>query len=92
MPANRVVTSPAQLEILLRDKCHIPTLHDFQVQQGYDLVCGKDVFLVVAPGMGKTVVMAAPLLAAQAAGEQGIALVVMPSKILTEQQVGSLEV
>ncbi|KAH9853929.1 hypothetical protein C2E23DRAFT_821071 [Lenzites betulinus] len=92
MPANHAVTSVADLEVLLSEKCAITTLHDFQVKHGFDLVCGKDVFLVVAPGMGKTLVMAAPLLAAQAAGEQGIGVVVVPSKILTEQQVLPLRI
>ena len=48
---------------------------------------GRDVFLVSAPGSGKTLVMAAPFLAAQSLGQAGIGLVIVPSKILTEQQV-----
>ncbi len=77
------------LKSLIIQKCGITSPRDFQIKHGLDLVRGKDLFLVVAPGMGKTVVMAAPLLAAQAAGTQGIALVVVPSKILTEQQVNN---
>ncbi len=76
-----------QLEELLREKCSFASVHDFQLDCGLNLVEGRDLFLAVAPGMGKTAVMAAPLLMAQHRKEKGIALVIEPTKILTEQQV-----
>ncbi|KAK7691639.1 hypothetical protein QCA50_005038 [Cerrena zonata] len=39
--------------------------------------------------MGKTVVLLPPLLYAQSIGQKGIALVVAPSKFLTEQQAAT---
>ncbi len=81
--------SREELGALLHKYCSIPAARDFQITHGLDLVLRKDLFLVVAPGMGKTVVMAAPFLVAKERKEQGIALVVVPSKILTEQQVRS---
>ncbi|KAJ7843532.1 hypothetical protein B0H14DRAFT_3456092 [Mycena olivaceomarginata] len=47
---------------------------------------GQDVFLVIAPGFGKSVVLFAPLIAAQARGERGIAFMIVPTKVLAEQQ------
>jgi superfamily II DNA or RNA helicase len=48
---------------------------------------GKDVFCVVATGMGKTVILQAGALAAHARGENAIALIIVPTKVLVEQQV-----
>ncbi|KAJ7278257.1 P-loop containing nucleoside triphosphate hydrolase protein [Mycena rebaudengoi] len=47
---------------------------------------GKDVFCVVATGMGKTVILQAGALAAHAQGENAIALISVPTKVLVEQQ------
>ncbi|KAI0695253.1 hypothetical protein BC835DRAFT_1415004 [Cytidiella melzeri] len=40
------------------------------------------------PGGGRTTIMLAPLLAAQARGEDGLALIVVPTKLLSEQLAG----
>ncbi|KAI0667408.1 hypothetical protein C8Q78DRAFT_952629, partial [Trametes maxima] len=82
--------SRAHIEAILCQKCNIPTLRSFQITHALDLVNGKDLFLVIVPGMGKTLIMAAPLLVSQFNGERGIALVIVPLKILTEQQVKEL--
>lgn len=82
--------SREELERELQDKCRLPSLRPFQLDCGLNLVQGKDLFLVVAPGMGKTAVMAAPFLIAQRRKEKGIGLVIVPTKILTEQQVHGL--
>ena len=89
MPHNPLNTtlSSGELEELLKEACNISTARQFQLECGLDLVNKKDLFLVAAPGMGKTIVMAAPLIAAQKAESYGIALVVVPTKTLTEQQV-----
>jgi ERCC4-related helicase len=47
----------------------------------------KDVFCVVATGMGKTVILQAGPIAADARGETGIGLIIVPTKVLVEQQV-----
>ncbi|KAJ7451710.1 P-loop containing nucleoside triphosphate hydrolase protein [Mycena galericulata] len=51
-----------------------------------DVNAGKDVFCVIATGMGKTVVLQAGAIAARARGEKGIALMIVPTKVLVEQQ------
>lgn len=62
------LTQAAYLENLIREKCSPSTVRDFQLQHGLDLVLGTDLLLVIAPGMGKTVVLLAPLLYAQSIG------------------------
>ncbi|KAH9855447.1 P-loop containing nucleoside triphosphate hydrolase protein [Lenzites betulinus] len=78
--------SRQELEALICAKCRVKTPRDFQITHGLDMIQKKDLILVVASGMGKTLAMAVPLLAAQAAGEAGIAVIVVPSHILAEQQ------
>ncbi len=78
------------LETLLKMKCGFSNIKPFQLDHGFDLVCGKDVFLVIAPGAGKSTVICAPLLVAQDLGETGIAIAIVPTKILSEQLVGCL--
>ncbi|KAJ7104733.1 P-loop containing nucleoside triphosphate hydrolase protein [Mycena epipterygia] len=55
-----------------------------------DLNEGRDLFLVIATGLGKSIVLFAPLIAAQARRERGIAFMIVPTKVLAEQmaQVG----
>ncbi|PCH37256.1 nucleoside triphosphate hydrolase protein, partial [Wolfiporia cocos MD-104 SS10] len=79
------VGSSGWLSALLQRKCQISRPREFQVRHGMDLINGKDLFLVIAPGQGKTIVMFAPLLAAQARAEAGIAFIIVPTKLLTLQ-------
>ncbi|KAH8096825.1 hypothetical protein BXZ70DRAFT_1065905 [Cristinia sonorae] len=58
----------------------VTRIRDFQLDHGLDLINGRDVFLVTAPGSGKTLVSIAPLLWAQSMKQSGIAIVVEPSK------------
>ncbi|GJF00722.1 DEAD/DEAH box helicase [Phanerochaete sordida] len=69
--------------------CKIKELRPFQVPHIVDMSLGKSLVLVAAPGSGKTIIMAGPLLVAQAMGQSGIAFVVVPSKILVDQQAAS---
>ncbi|KAH9931769.1 P-loop containing nucleoside triphosphate hydrolase protein [Amylocystis lapponica] len=85
--ADPPVGSREWLRDLIHQKCgFIP--REYQLTHGLDLIAGKDLFLVIAPGMGKTTVFHAPLLAAQARGEQGICIIIVPTKLLGEQQEG----
>ncbi|KAI0687974.1 P-loop containing nucleoside triphosphate hydrolase protein [Cytidiella melzeri] len=88
MDEEPAVNSKEWLAKLLREKCGYKELHDYQLQHGLDLINGRDLVLVVRPGGGKTTIMLAPLLAAQARGEDGIALIVVPTKLLSEQLAG----
>ncbi|KAH8088994.1 P-loop containing nucleoside triphosphate hydrolase protein [Cristinia sonorae] len=74
------------LQNILLQRCGHTRIRDFQLDHGLDLINGRDVFLVTAPGSGKTLVSIAPLLWAQSMKQSGIAIVVEPSKFLTEQQ------
>ncbi|KZT04898.1 uncharacterized protein LAESUDRAFT_760650 [Laetiporus sulphureus 93-53] len=71
---------------LFSRKCGISQPREFQIKHGLDIIEGRDVFLVIAPGQGKTTVFWASLLAAQALGKQGIALCIVPTKLLSIQQ------
>ncbi|KAJ7849455.1 hypothetical protein B0H13DRAFT_1906137 [Mycena leptocephala] len=62
-------------------------LYPHQIDHGKDLNEGRDVFLVIAPGLEKSIVLFAPLTAAQARGERGIAFMIVPTKVLAEQQI-----
>ncbi|KIM45746.1 hypothetical protein M413DRAFT_24878 [Hebeloma cylindrosporum] len=90
-PSQTVSTAPAEdtrewLEHLLREKCKISSVREHQLIHGLDLVQGKDLFLVIATGTGKTIVLHAPLLAAQEKKENGVAIIIVPTKLLVEQQ------
>ncbi|KAJ6544426.1 P-loop containing nucleoside triphosphate hydrolase protein [Mycena capillaripes] len=47
---------------------------------------GTEVFCVAGTGMGKTLILQAGPMAAEARGEKGIALMIVPTKVLVEQQ------
>lgn len=81
------VNSREWLDQLLRDKCQVPSLRAHQLDHGMDVVGGKDVFLVIATGQGKTMVLLSGLIAAQARKEKGIAFMVVPTKALAQQHV-----
>lgn len=81
------IDSPAWLDRLLREKCNVLALRDFQLRHAVDIVDGKDVFLVIAPGLGKSLVLLSGLIAAQARGEKGIAFLIVPTKALAQQHV-----
>lgn len=86
MSAQPPVNSRPWLEKLVQDKCGY-TPRGPQLEHGQDLNEGRELFLVMAPGGGKTTVMMIPLLAAQARGESGIAIIIVPTKVLAEQIV-----
>ncbi|TFK39191.1 P-loop containing nucleoside triphosphate hydrolase protein [Crucibulum laeve] len=80
------VNSRKWMDNLLCDKNRVTSLRPHQLEHAMDLNEGRDVFLVIATGMGKTAVLHAPLQAAQARNEKGIGLLVVPTKVLVEQQ------
>ena len=84
------LTSTSDIKTILLETCRVPSVRDFQLKHATDLVEGKDLFLVISPGMGKTLVIHAPLLVAHHRGETGIALIIVPTKLLAEQQVSSV--
>ncbi|KAK0474079.1 P-loop containing nucleoside triphosphate hydrolase protein [Armillaria novae-zelandiae] len=84
-PRNPSVNSPEWLEQILKEKCHVPSLQEFQLKHAIQLNDGQDLFLVVATGQGKTLVMYSPVIASQARAETGIAISIVPTKVLAEQ-------
>lgn len=87
LSSTPVVNSREWLDSLLREKCKVPTLREHQIVHGMDLNSGSDLFLVIATGQGKTLVLHTPLIAAQARKEAGIGILIVPTKVLVEQQV-----
>jgi ERCC4-related helicase len=84
------VNSKEWLDRLLCEKCHVPSLRPHQLLHAMDLVKKDDLFLVIATGQGKTLVLHAPLIAAQAWGEDVIGLLIAPTKVLVEQHVSNI--
>ena len=77
------------LETLLKTKFRYDALREFQLDGISSLIQMRDIFVVVATGMGKTTILLGPLLAAQDRGQSGIALIIVPTKRIAEQQVSS---
>ncbi|KAF8601733.1 P-loop containing nucleoside triphosphate hydrolase protein, partial [Ceratobasidium sp. AG-I] len=61
-------------------------LKKWQLERTMDLCNGKDVFLVVATGEGKSCLIQAPVIADHAAGRLSIGLVLVPTKALADDQ------
>ncbi|KAJ7689946.1 P-loop containing nucleoside triphosphate hydrolase protein, partial [Mycena rosella] len=74
------------LDEVLRSTCKVTKLWPFQLELSIDVNDGIDVFCVIATGMGKTVILQSGAIAAHARGEKGIALIIVPTKVLVEQQ------
>ncbi|KAK7027150.1 P-loop containing nucleoside triphosphate hydrolase protein [Favolaschia claudopus] len=79
--------TPAQwMERVLSARCKLTRLRPFQLDLALEIDNKKNVFCVIATGMGKTVVLMAGAMAASARSEKGIALLIVPTKVLVEQQ------
>ena len=66
------------------------SLRDFQEYLGYEIaVRSRDVFLSVATGRGKSLVLFSGLIASKARGEDAVGIVIVPTKALAEQHVCS---
>ncbi|KAJ7773883.1 hypothetical protein B0H16DRAFT_1362819, partial [Mycena metata] len=74
------------MDELLRARCKVSNLWPYQLELAMEVNTGTDVFCVNATGTGKTVLLQAGAIAAQARGEKGIALMIVPTKVLVEQQ------
>lgn len=48
------VGSAQWLANIIQERCKFEKAQDFQVKHGLGIIAGKDVFLVIAPGMGQT--------------------------------------
>ncbi|KAJ7877153.1 hypothetical protein B0H13DRAFT_2253331 [Mycena leptocephala] len=80
------VNSREWLDVILRHRCKVAKVRPFQLDLGMEIVRGKDVWCIIATGMGKTVVLQTGAIAADARGECGICLIIVPTKVLVEQQ------
>ncbi|KAK7063962.1 P-loop containing nucleoside triphosphate hydrolase protein [Favolaschia claudopus] len=79
-------TSAQWMERILSATCKLTRLRPFQLELALEIDKKNHVFCVVATGMGKTVVLMAGAMAASARSEKGIALLIVPTKVLVEQQ------
>ncbi|KAJ6481318.1 P-loop containing nucleoside triphosphate hydrolase protein [Mycena vitilis] len=84
--SDHPVNSREWMDELLRTRCKVATLHPHQLELAMHINRGKEVFCVSGTGTGKTVIFQAGPIAAQARGEKGIALMIVPTKVLVEQQ------
>ncbi|KAJ7912855.1 P-loop containing nucleoside triphosphate hydrolase protein [Mycena leptocephala] len=80
------VNSREWLDVILRHRCKVAKVRPFQLDLGMEIVRGKDVWCIIATGMGKTVALQTGAIAADARGECGICLIIVPTKVLVEQQ------
>ncbi|KAK6995702.1 P-loop containing nucleoside triphosphate hydrolase protein, partial [Favolaschia claudopus] len=74
------------MEHILCTSCKLTQLRPFQLELAVEINKKNHVFCVIATGMGKTVVLMAGALMANARGEKGVALLIVPTKVLVEQQ------
>ncbi|KAJ6628449.1 P-loop containing nucleoside triphosphate hydrolase protein [Mycena sp. CBHHK59/15] len=85
-PSSHPVNSREWLDAVLRSRCKVSKLWPYQLDLGMAINRGTDVYCTIATGMGKTVILQAGAIAADARGECGICLVIVPTKVLVEQQ------
>ncbi|KAJ6549418.1 P-loop containing nucleoside triphosphate hydrolase protein [Mycena vulgaris] len=81
-----VVDSKAWLDSVLKSRCKVSKLWPFQLELSMKINQKNDIYCVIATGMGKTVILQAGAIAASARGETGICLIIVPTKVLVEQQ------
>ena len=87
MDTSELSETEQWLQKVVCEAFKIPHLRPFQLQHAMDLYRGKDVFLTIATGQGKTIVLLSSLLAAKAKGEKGIGVAIVPTKALAQQLV-----
>ncbi|KAJ7861781.1 hypothetical protein B0H14DRAFT_3445032 [Mycena olivaceomarginata] len=80
------INSREWMDSVLRTRCKISKLWPHQLDLAMENNQKNDVLCVVATGMGKTVILQAGPIAADARGETGIGLIIVPTKVLVEQQ------
>lgn len=81
------VNSRQWVQEMLIEANHLDSVRPHQLDHAINLINGTDVFLVIATGMGKTTVLLLPLQAAHKRREEGVGIMVVPTKVLAEQQV-----
>ncbi|KAK7021543.1 hypothetical protein R3P38DRAFT_2533465 [Favolaschia claudopus] len=84
--SDHPVNSREWMEELLRTRAQVREVYPHQLEMSMHINAGEDVFCVAGTSMGKTLVLQSGPIAAQARGEKGIALMIVPTKILVEQQ------
>lgn len=79
--------SLAQVSEVLCSRAQVSALREQQEKPIMSLVTGNDTFVVLPTGGGKTLIMLAPLVIADAMGQPSKAFIIVPTKILADQQV-----
>jgi superfamily II DNA helicase RecQ len=90
--ATHQVRSPEWYSSVLRQALGYKSLKNWQLSRTMDLCSGKDVFLVVGTGEGKSFLIQAPVIADHAAGRHSMGLVLVPTKALADDQVSQLNI
>ncbi|KAF9005311.1 P-loop containing nucleoside triphosphate hydrolase protein [Hymenopellis radicata] len=73
------------IDVTLRTACNVEKLRVAQLDLAEHIYAGTDVFCTSATGSGKTIPLQSGPLLAHARGERGIAILVVPTKVLAEQ-------
>ncbi|KAK7059355.1 P-loop containing nucleoside triphosphate hydrolase protein [Favolaschia claudopus] len=84
--SDHAVNSREWMEELLRTRAQVREVYPHQLELAMHINAGEDVFCVAGTSMGKTLALQSGPIAAQARGEKGIALMIVPTKVLVEQQ------
>ena len=86
-PLFDVEFSDDELESVLLRTFEKPSLHPHQLIHSRQITEGNNVFLIIATGKGKTLVLLSALVAAQARGKNAVGIYIAPTKALVLQQV-----
>ncbi|KEP49080.1 DEAD/DEAH-box helicase [Rhizoctonia solani 123E] len=85
MPSH-AIRSQGWYEETLCQEMHYSELKDWQKEGVMALCGGKDVFLVIGTGQGKSFLIQAPIIADRKSGNPSIGIVLVPTKALADDQ------
>lgn len=86
-PANIQDITYEWLESMAHEEWGYTQSRDFQIRYSLALILGTDIMLTVATGMGKSALGYIPILAAKALGLQHLAINIVPTISLANDQV-----
>ncbi|KAL1761858.1 P-loop containing nucleoside triphosphate hydrolase protein [Schizophyllum commune] len=84
--------SEDELEAILLNTFKVPSLRPYQLLHSRQIAGGDNLFLIIATGKGKTLVLLSALVAAHARGENAVGVYIAPTKALVMQQASNAPV